>query len=82
MFFVWSVKGILFIFINFYKSVFVQRLIGELLRIITYNPNILLSAQQTVVIFKVFGLLKYIIDKSKKKVLKTLLRQNYQEEFK
>lgn len=59
-----------------------HNLVDELSRIITYNSNIVLSAQQTVIIFKVFSLFKYIIDKSTKRILKNLFRQTYQEEFK
>lgn len=61
---------------------FIHRLIDELTKIIVYNEDVLLSAGQTVIIFKIFSLFKIIMEKSTKKILLAILQENYQEEFK
>ncbi len=64
------------------KDSFLRRLIDQLSKMITHNDNIVLTAQQTIVIYKIFSLLRSVIEKSSQKILINLLRQNYQEEFK
>ena len=61
---------------------FINRLMSELTKIIMFNENVLLSAGQTIIIFKMFSLFKMIMEKSPRKQLNNLFRKNFQEEFK
>lgn len=58
------------------------RLIGELSKLLNDNRTVLLSAQETIIIYKIFSFMSIIVEKSSLKILKNLLKQNYQEEFK
>ena len=46
------------------------------------NTAVVLTAQKTVAVFKLFTLLHVLIEKTSTKVVKNILRENYQEEFK
>ena len=54
----------------------------ELEKIIIYNDNVLISTGQTIILFKIFSLFKILIEKSAGKKLYSILKNNYQEEFK
>jgi hypothetical protein len=46
------------------------------------NNTIVLTAQKTVIVFKLFSLLSMLIEKSAKKNVRKILIENFQEEFK
>jgi hypothetical protein len=67
---------------SFVKEILTKRLMIELEKIIIYNDNVLISTGQTIILFKIFSLFKILIEKSSKKQIFSILKNNYQEEFK
>lgn len=63
-------------------GLFLNRIIGELTKIMNDKDNVILNARYTVVVYKIFAFFIIIIEKSTTRVLKNYLRNNFQEEFK
>lgn len=70
-------------FLRSSQTLFLKRLVGEMEKIINRINLVVISAQHTVILYKILSLIRFVALSSKKtRVFKACLQQDYQEEFK